>query len=162
MNSGMSRLLVALCACASVITDVDAFAPARPLLQPAGRNTLVGNVRMAGKGGDEAFYPFEERRAWGGAETIATRSPLVTGRERSPRSSAVLHAGKETDVGTSAGRQLLGLKDAGDLKDLPLWKIRLQLTKPATWVPLIWGVMCGAAASGNFHWWNPLTIGQVR
>ena len=25
-----------------------------------------------------------------------------------------------------------------------------------TWIPLVWGVMCGAAASGNYHWiWNP-------
>ncbi|RVW32500.1 Chlorophyll synthase, chloroplastic [Vitis vinifera] len=32
------------------------------------------------------------------------------------------------------------------------WKIRLQLTKPVTWPPLVWGVVCGAAASGNFHW----------
>lgn len=29
------------------------------------------------------------------------------------------------------------------------WKIRLQLTKPVTWPPLIWGVVCGAAASGT-------------
>lgn len=29
------------------------------------------------------------------------------------------------------------------------WKIRLQLTKPVTWAPLIWGVLCGAAASGK-------------
>ena len=28
-------------------------------------------------------------------------------------------------------------------------KIRLQLTKPVTWIPLIWGVLCGAAASGT-------------
>lgn len=28
--------------------------------------------------------------------------------------------------------------------------------KPVTWIPLVWGVMCGAAASGNYHWmWNP-------
>jgi chlorophyll synthase len=33
-----------------------------------------------------------------------------------------------------------------------VWKIRLQLMKPVTWIPLIWGVICGAAASGNFHW----------
>jgi len=33
-----------------------------------------------------------------------------------------------------------------------IWKIRLQLMKPVTWIPLIWGVLCGAAASGNFHW----------
>ncbi len=28
------------------------------------------------------------------------------------------------------------------------WKIRLQLMKPVTWAPLMWGVLCGAAASG--------------
>ena len=28
----------------------------------------------------------------------------------------------------------------------------IQLTKPGTWVPLIWGVACGAAASGNYRW----------
>ncbi|ONI14202.1 hypothetical protein PRUPE_4G268700 [Prunus persica] len=32
------------------------------------------------------------------------------------------------------------------------WKIRLQLTKPVTWPPLVWGVVCRAAASENFHW----------
>ncbi|KAK9124540.1 hypothetical protein Sjap_014142 [Stephania japonica] len=31
-------------------------------------------------------------------------------------------------------------------------KIRLQLTKPVTWPPLIWGVVCGTDASGNIHW----------
>jgi len=36
-----------------------------------------------------------------------------------------------------------------------IWKIRLQLMKPVTWIPLIWGVLCGAAASGNFHWRLP-------
>ena len=36
-----------------------------------------------------------------------------------------------------------------------IWKIRLQLMKPVTWIPLIWGVLCGAAASGNFHWTLP-------
>ena len=48
--------------------------------------------------------------------------------------------------------QLLGVKGAADTSDEPLWKIRLQLTKPVTWVPLIWGVLCGAAASGQFEW----------
>ncbi|WP_370455532.1 chlorophyll synthase ChlG [Synechococcus sp. RSCCF101] len=33
-----------------------------------------------------------------------------------------------------------------------LWKLRLQLMKPVTWIPLIWGVLCGAAASGSFTW----------
>lgn len=61
---------------------------------------------------------------------------------------------KEADDGSGGFRQLLGLKGASASTDI--WKIRLQLTKPVTWIPLVWGVMCGAAASGNYHWmWNP-------
>ena len=26
--------------------------------------------------------------------------------------------------------------------------------KPVTWPPLVWGVVCGAAASGNFYHWQ--------
>jgi chlorophyll synthase len=33
-----------------------------------------------------------------------------------------------------------------------IWKIRLQLMKPITWIPLIWGVVCGAASSGQYRW----------
>ena len=33
-----------------------------------------------------------------------------------------------------------------------IWKIRLQLMKPITWIPLIWGVVCGAASSGGYVW----------
>lgn len=66
----------------------------------------------------------------------------------------------EDNADGAGARQLLGMKGAADETDI--WKIRLQLTKPVTWVPLIWGVACGAAASGNFHWWNPLTIGQSQ
>ena len=33
-----------------------------------------------------------------------------------------------------------------------IWKIRLQLMKPITWIPLIWGVICGAASSGQYTW----------
>ncbi|CAA7389412.1 unnamed protein product [Spirodela intermedia] len=50
----------------------------------------------------------------------------------------------------SSINQLLGIKGAS--KETNKWKIRLQLTKPVTWAPLVWGVVCGAAASGNFHW----------
>jgi chlorophyll synthase len=61
---------------------------------------------------------------------------------------------KEAGDGSGGFRQLLGLKGAS--KETNIWKIRLQLTKPVTWIPLVWGVMCGAAASGNYHWmWNP-------
>ena len=38
-----------------------------------------------------------------------------------------------------------------------IWKLRLQLMKPVTWIPLIWGVICGAAASGSYRWgWEHL------
>jgi chlorophyll/bacteriochlorophyll a synthase len=48
-------------------------------------------------------------------------------------------------------RQMLGMKGA-DVKETSIWKIRLQLMKPITWIPLIWGVVCGAASSGNYTW----------
>ncbi|XGB42394.1 MAG: chlorophyll synthase ChlG [Nodosilinea sp. LVE1205-7] len=51
----------------------------------------------------------------------------------------------------SATRQLLGMKGAKS-GETSIWKIRLQLMKPITWIPLIWGVVCGAASSGQFHW----------
>ncbi|MCP3696614.1 MAG: UbiA family prenyltransferase, partial [Planctomycetaceae bacterium] len=50
----------------------------------------------------------------------------------------------------SDARQLLGIKGASGTSNI--WKIRLQLMKPVTWIPLLWGVICGAAASGHFQW----------
>lgn len=55
------------------------------------------------------------------------------------------------DNRNAQARQLLGMKGAQQ-GETSLWKIRLQLMKPITWIPLIWGVVCGAASSGNFHW----------
>ncbi|HBB33766.1 MAG TPA: chlorophyll synthase ChlG [Cyanobacteria bacterium UBA8803] len=48
-------------------------------------------------------------------------------------------------------RQLLGMKGAAP-GESSIWKIRLQLMKPITWIPLIWGVVCGAASSGGYSW----------
>lgn len=48
-------------------------------------------------------------------------------------------------------RQLLGMKGA-DVKGSSIAKIRLQLMKPITWIPLMWGIICGAASSGNYTW----------
>lgn len=48
-------------------------------------------------------------------------------------------------------RQMLGMKGAAS-GETNIWKIRLQLMKPITWIPLIWGVVCGAASSGNYTW----------
>ena len=48
-------------------------------------------------------------------------------------------------------RQLLGMKGA-NAGETSIWKIRLQLMKPITWIPLIWGVVCGAASGGRYTW----------
>jgi chlorophyll synthase len=53
------------------------------------------------------------------------------------------------DKGAKA-RQLLGMKAASKAQNI--WQIRLQLMKPITWIPLIWGVVCGAASSGGYVW----------
>lgn len=84
----------------------------------------------------QSFYPFE------------------TSETSSFRLNAAPDSNKEASDGSADVRQLLGVKGAAETSDI--WKIRLQLTKPVTWIPLVWGVMCGAAASGNYHWiWNP-------
>lgn len=64
----------------------------------------------------------------------------------------------ETKLGGDV-RQILGFKGA-NTEEVPVWKIHIQLTKPGTWVPLIWGVMCGAAASGHYEW-NLDNIGKA-
>jgi chlorophyll synthase len=56
-----------------------------------------------------------------------------------------------TEAAGSKTRQLLGMKGAS-AGETSTWKIRLQLMKPITWIPLIWGVVCGAASSGNYTW----------
>ncbi len=47
--------------------------------------------------------------------------------------------------------QLLGMKGAS--KETNIWKIRLQLMKPVTWIPLIWGA-CAALSSGQLASWG--------
>ncbi|XP_028760981.1 chlorophyll synthase, chloroplastic-like [Neltuma alba] len=50
----------------------------------------------------------------------------------------------------SSSDPLFGNK--GATQETDKWKIRLQLTKPVSWPILVWGVVCGAAASGQFNW----------
>ncbi|KAK6943477.1 UbiA prenyltransferase family [Dillenia turbinata] len=85
------------------------------------------------------------------------RSPVVTMRRRlavrateTDANEVKSKAPDKAPAGGSSFNQLLGIKGAA--QETNKWKIRLQLTKPVTWPPLIWGVVCGAAASGNFHW----------
>ncbi len=40
-------------------------------------------------------------------------------------------------LGVKGNAQLLGMKGAD--QETNIWKIRLQLMKPVTWIPLIWG-----------------------
>jgi chlorophyll/bacteriochlorophyll a synthase len=56
-----------------------------------------------------------------------------------------------TTTNNARARQMLGMKGA-DVQATSIAKIRLQLMKPITWIPLIWGVVCGAASSGNYTW----------
>jgi len=58
---------------------------------------------------------------------------------------------ENTENAGSKTRQLLGMKGAAP-GETSIWKIRLQLMKPITWIPLIWGVVCGAASSGAYTW----------
>mmetsp|Transcript_28365 Transcript_28365/g.43656 ORF Transcript_28365/g.43656 Transcript_28365/m.43656 type:complete len:421 (+) Transcript_28365:126-1388(+) len=88
------------------------------------------------------FYPFSEK-----SNSNKDESALFMNKKNDGPNA-------EVSDGSGGVRQLLGVKGASAETDI--WKIRLQLTKPVTWVPLVWGVMCGAAASGNYHWiWNP-------
>jgi chlorophyll synthase len=66
----------------------------------------------------------------------------------SPETTADTPTTNDRDAKT---RQLLGMKGA-NAGETSIWKIRLQLMKPITWIPLMWGVLCGAASSGQFSW----------
>ncbi|MBD2328860.1 chlorophyll synthase ChlG [Alkalinema sp. FACHB-956] len=58
---------------------------------------------------------------------------------------------EDKETRSAKARQLLGMKGA-EVEEKSIWKIRLQLMKPVTWIPLMWGVLCGAASSGNYTW----------
>lgn len=66
-------------------------------------------------------------------------------------STASVTAPAVADAAAGKARQLLGMKGA-EAGETSIWKIRLQLMKAITWIPLIWGVVCGAASSGRFTW----------
>jgi len=122
-----------------------------------------------------AFSPASVPRSFGVGSSASSSSPSWSSSSTSfpsfPSSSTSssyaaaattrLHAkppesNREVSDGSADVRRLLGVKGASSNDDVDIWKIRLQLTKPVTWIPLVWGVMCGAAASGNYHWiWNP-------
>lgn len=90
------------------------------------------------------------------AESLSSSSETVdTGVTLGENKSA---GSDESNGKGGSARQLLGIKGASQTTDK--WRIHLQLMKPVTWIPLIWGVTCGAAASGNFHWGSVEQIEQ--
>ncbi|CAB9499779.1 Bacteriochlorophyll synthase 34 kDa chain [Seminavis robusta] len=124
----MMKLAVAITA----ISAVSAFSPAATVVRPTSALGMLPNNQQ------QSFYPF----------------PSTTALEQSAAKDNQKPINAEAADGSAGVRQLLGVKGASETDDI--WKIRLQLTKPVTWIPLVWGVMCGAAASGNYHWmWNP-------
>ncbi|MEB3182495.1 MAG: chlorophyll synthase ChlG [Nostocaceae cyanobacterium] len=68
-----------------------------------------------------------------------------------PNSTEKVDTAPESADRNAKTRQLLGMKGAAS-GETSIWKIRLQLMKPITWIPLIWGVLCGAASSGEYTW----------
>ena len=59
---------------------------------------------------------------------------------------------------SNRARQLMGMRGA-EVEDRSIWQLHLQLMKPVTWIPLIWGVIPGAASSGNFYWsWETVAL----
>jgi chlorophyll synthase len=68
----------------------------------------------------------------------------------SPETTNLQDNNDDNSLWNSETRQILGLKDPAETTEL--WKIRLQLAKPISWVPLSVLVLCGAIASGHFQW----------
>uniref|UniRef100_A0A7S0VXB6 Chlorophyll synthase n=1 Tax=Hemiselmis tepida TaxID=464990 RepID=A0A7S0VXB6_9CRYP len=66
-----------------------------------------------------------------------------------PARKSQLRMQQQPESENSGIKQLLGVR--GGSRTDNVWAIRLQLTKPVTWVPLVWGVACGAAASGKYN-----------
>lgn len=86
------------------------------------------------------------------SESNLSNSPdRVPSPEAATSATPIPSASPESSNRNARTRQMLGMKGA-DVKETSIWKIRLQLMKPITWIPLIWGVVCGAAASGNYEW----------
>ena len=67
---------------------------------------------------------------------LAGRSLPVTCAQKEKGAKAKAEDTKQFVKGNVA--QILGIR-GGD-QETNIWKIRLQLTKPVTWIPLIWGM----------------------
>ncbi len=83
-----------------------------------------------------------------------TEIPEITPEPSATEPGAEAAPASESATATTANaraRQMLGMKGA-NVSERSVWQIHLQLMKPITWIPLIWGVVCGAASSGGYVW----------
>ncbi len=136
-----------------------AFSPTTAL-RPATRPVAARRSRVAARspparsrvGLPSSSFAGRAAARLGASRRLAGASPRLRAAadEAADAADAAPKAGEENEEAGSGVRQLLGIRGGEQTTDI--WKIRLQLTKPVTWVPLIWGVLCGAAASGHFTW----------
>uniref|UniRef100_A0A7S0QNV0 Chlorophyll synthase n=1 Tax=Pyramimonas obovata TaxID=1411642 RepID=A0A7S0QNV0_9CHLO len=90
----------------------------------------------------------EDPYSEGTVRITAAKKEKAKAEEKAEVDGVLLGAGK----GSADVQQILGFRQTSATDELPKWRIQIQLMKPGTWVPVCWGVMCGAAASGNYHW----------
>ena len=127
---------------ATALSAVTAFSPSAQTLRSP--TSALGMIPQKQQQQSATFYPFASSQ----------KTDSLTTLDQAGNNNQQKNVNPEASDGSADFRQLLGIKGASETTDI--WKIRLQLTKPVTWIPLVWGVMCGAAASGNYHWmWNP-------
>jgi len=143
------KMSIALLVGAAASTCSFQASPTGPAFRTRGSNSVSMNMQKQPKDAHlhQPFCPFP-------ADTTFS---TTTSRASNTQLSARKGPNEQASDGSGDVRQLLGVKGASETQEK--WKIRLQLTKPVTWIPLVWGVMCGAAASGNYHWmWNPFDV----
>lgn len=130
---------------ATALSAVTAFSPAaHPVSRTHSALGMLPNSQQS-----TSFYPFASTPT-----SVNNKRDSLTILDQAGKNDQQKNTNAEAEDGSAGVRQLLGVK--GGSVSTNIWAIRLQLTKPVTWIPLVWGVMCGAAASGNYHWmWNP-------
>jgi len=124
--------------------------PTRATLR-AGRHRSAGTGMPAARAIDLSGDNRRAHLLWAGAGSCAVALAFAAVRASGLHKRQTSVGLRQAQQGEGGVQQLLGMKGASD-EEVPLWKIRLQLTKPVTWPPLVLGVLCGTCASGNFTW----------
>jgi chlorophyll synthase len=107
--------------CVLAIGGSQGFQPAPVVVSRAKGSTIITSSRSSSytqlsllPKQQEEFFPFQ----------------------RSPEANKLQAKNSDSSSDDGSLRQLLGVKGAS--AESNIWKIRLQLTKPVTWVPLVW------------------------